>query len=142
MSTCRAKGKTSMARAKKAHLVGNLTADPELRVTATGRPWATLRIAVNPRCWNRYTRQWEDGPATFHDVVCWSSTLAENVVASLKKGDLVHIIGRLQEYTWETPEGEKRYRPTINAEDVAPSLKWATADVTRKRPVSASPRPG
>jgi single-strand DNA-binding protein len=126
-----------MTKPRKVHFVGNLTADPELRVTNTGQPLATFALAVNPRRFNAYTRQWEVGPPTFHHVTCWSS-LAENVVASLKKGYRVHVLGWPYEHSWETPEGDKRSRPTINAEDVAPSLKWARAEVTKNRPVSAA----
>ena len=110
-------------------VVGNLTRDPELRFTQSGRARALLGIAVNRRWMNRQTNEWEE-QVSFFNVVCWAE-LAENVSESLAKGNRVIVTGRLEQRSWETQEGEQRNVVEIVADEIAPSLRWATAEVTR-----------
>lgn len=110
-------------------LVGNITRDPELRYTAGGQATSTFGLAVNRRWQNRQTQEWEER-VSFFNVVCWRE-MAENVAESLAKGARVVVTGRLEQRTWETENGEKRSVVEITADDVGPSLRWATAQVTR-----------
>ena len=110
-------------------VVGNLTRDPELRFTQTGRGRAVLGMAVNRRWMNRQTNDWEE-QVSFFNVVCWAE-LAENVSESLAKGNRVVVTGRLEQRSWETPDGEQRSVVEIVADEIAPSLRWATAEITR-----------
>ena len=110
-------------------VVGNLTRDPELRFTQTGRARALLGVAVNRRWMNRQTNDWEE-QVSFFNVVCWAE-LAENVSESLAKGNRVVITGRLEQRSWETQDGEQRNVVEIIADEIAPSLRWATAEITR-----------
>ncbi len=110
-------------------VVGNLVADPELRYTKSGAAIANFRVAVNRR-WNK-DGEWEE-ETSFFDVTAWSQ-MAENACESLGKGMRVTITGRLEEQRWEDKEsGESRRKIVIIADDVAPSLRWATADVERQ----------
>ena len=111
-------------------VVGNMTRDPELRFTQTGRARAVLGVAVNRRWMNRQTNDWEE-QVSFFNVVCWAE-LAENVSESLAKGNRVVVTGRLEQRSWEV-EGEDRPRSVVEivADEIAPSLRWATAEVTR-----------
>lgn len=108
-------------------IVGNLTRDPELRM-AGSTPVANFSVAVNNRKKNR-SGEYED-VVSFFDVTCWQS-LAENVAESLTKGTRVMVVGRIEQETWETTEGDKRSKVVIVADDVGPSLRWANASVTR-----------
>jgi single-strand DNA-binding protein len=110
-------------------LVGNLTRDPELRFTPSGLATATFGITVNRRWQNRQTGDWEEA-TSFFDVVCWRE-LADHVAESLSRGDRVVVTGRLEQRSWETDEGDRRSRIALVAEEVAPSLRWATATVTK-----------
>jgi single-strand DNA-binding protein len=110
-------------------LVGNVTRDPELRFTNTGQPTATFGLAVNRRWQNRQTQEWEEA-TSFFDVVCWRE-MAENVSESLTRGARVVVAGRLDQRSWETPEGDRRSKVEVVADEVAPSLRWATAQVTK-----------
>ena len=109
-------------------ITGNLTRDPELRYTATGTGVASFGVAVNRRWQNRSTQEWEEDVSYF-DVSCWEP-LADNVAATLRRGDRVTVVGRLDQRSWEK-DGEKRYAVQIVADDVACSLRFATAKVTR-----------
>lgn len=109
-------------------IVGNVTRDPELRFTPTGQANARLGVAVNRRWQDKATGEWQEA-TSFFDVVCWRE-LAENVGQSLKKGTRVVVTGRLEQRTWEK-EGEKRSAVEIVADEVAPSLRWATATVEK-----------
>ncbi|MXZ07791.1 MAG: single-stranded DNA-binding protein, partial [Acidimicrobiia bacterium] len=111
-------------------IVGNLTQDPEMRFTPNGVAMARLSIAVNRRSFNRETNQWEEGETSYFNATCWRQ-MAENVSESLRKGTRVVVTGRLQQRSWETSEGEKRYMVEIQVDEVAPSLRFATASVTR-----------
>ena len=110
-------------------VVGNVTRDPELKFLNSGQAALKLSIAVNRRWQNRQTQEWEERVSYF-EVVGYG-TLAENAANSLTKGARVLVTGRLEQRSWETENGDKRSIVEINADDIAPSLKWATAVVTR-----------
>ena len=110
-------------------VVGNVTRDPELRFTPSGQATATFGLAVNRRWQNRQTQEWEEA-TSFFDVVCWRE-MAENVSESLARGMRVLVSGRLEQRSWETPEGERRSRVEIIADELGPSLRWATAQVAK-----------
>jgi single-strand DNA-binding protein len=113
-------------------LVGNLVEDPELRFTPSGVAMAKLRFAVN----RRYQKdgEWVEDTSFFGGTV-WRDH-AENVAESLQKGMRVIVTGRLQQRSWETPDGDKRSVVEVDIQEVGPSLRWATAGVTK------TPRPG
>jgi single-strand DNA-binding protein len=110
-------------------IVGNLTRDPELRFTPAGAPVTTFGVAVNRRWQNRDSQQWEES-TSFFNVTCWRD-LAQNVSESLEKGSRVLVSGRLDQRSWETQDGERRSVVEIVADEVGPSLRWATATVNR-----------
>jgi single-strand DNA-binding protein len=109
-------------------LVGNLVDAPEVRFTANGAAVANLRLAVTPRIKDGDT--WKDGETSFYRVVAWRQ-LAEHAGDSLSKGDRVLVIGQLRMNSWENAEGEKRTTIEIVADEIGPSLKWATAKPER-----------
>ena len=109
-------------------LVGNLTDDPDLRFTPNGAAVANFRLAVTPRVRDGDT--WRDGETSYFRINAWRD-LAENATESLAKGTRVVVLGRLKAHSWETPEGERRSVVEVEADEVAPSLKWATATVER-----------
>ena len=111
-------------------LVGNVTRDPELRFTPSGQATTSFGLAVNRRWQNRQTQEWEE-QVSFFDVVCWRE-MAENAAESLTRGTRVIVAGRLNYRTWENQDGDKRSAIEVEADEVAPSLKWATAAVTRQ----------
>src|SRR5687767_14848940 len=111
-------------------LVGNLTDDPELRFTAQGAAVANFRIAVSKRVRDPQTNEWKDGDTSYFRVNVWRQ-LAENVAETLQKGNRVIVTGTLKMRSWETQEGEKRTVVEIEATEVGPSLKWATAKIER-----------
>jgi single-strand DNA-binding protein len=117
-----------MATDSTVTLIGNLTDDPELRFTPNGAAVANFRLAVTPRV--RQGDTWTDGETSFFRINCWRA-LAENVTESLSKGARAVVIGRLRLRSWETDDGEKRTVVEVEAEEVAPSLKFATATVQR-----------
>ena len=108
-------------------LVGNVTRDPEIRYTPSGQTVATFGLAVNRRWQNRQTNEWEE-QVSFFDVKCWAQ-MAENVSDSITRGTRVIVSGRLEQRSWETDNGEKRSKIEVVADEVAPSLRWATAQV-------------
>jgi len=111
-------------------VVGNLVDDPELRFTPSGAAVANFRIASTPRTFDRQSNEWKDGDALFLSCSVWRQA-AENVAESLQRGMRVVVQGRLKSRTYETREGEKRTVFEIEVEEVGPSLKYATAKVTR-----------
>lgn len=111
-------------------LVGNLTDDPELRYTPNGAAVCKFRIAVNRRIQDG-SGNWKDGEASFFSINCWRG-LAENAAESLTRGTRVVVTGRLQYRSWENQEGEKRSAVEVEADELGPSLKWATAKVERQ----------
>jgi single-strand DNA-binding protein len=118
-----------MASDNQVTIVGNLTDDPELRYTPNGAAVAKFRVAVSPR-YKDESGQWRDGETSFFAVNCWRQ-LAENAAESLTRGTRVVVTGRLKQRSWENQEGEKRSAIEIEADDVGPSLKWATARVEK-----------
>ena len=110
-------------------VVGNITRDPEMRYTAGGAANCTFGVAVNRRWMNRQTNEWEER-TSFFNVVCWRE-MAENVSQSLAKGARVVVTGRLEQRSWETENGEKRSVVEIAADEVGPSLRWATCVVDK-----------
>ena len=110
-------------------VVGNITRDPELRFTANGAAVASFGLAWNRRTTNRDGTP-GDEQVSFFDVTCWRQ-LAENVSESLTKGTRVVVYGRLEQRSWETADGDRRSKVEIIADEVAPSLKWSTAEITR-----------
>lgn len=111
-------------------VVGNLTADPELRYTQTGLAVANFTIASTPRNFDRATNEWKDGEALFLRASVWRE-FAENVAGTLSKGSRVIATGRLKQRSYETKEGEKRTSFEIEVDEIGPSLRYATAQVTR-----------
>jgi single-strand DNA-binding protein len=109
--------------------VGNLTSDPELRYTQNGTPVVNFSLAVNQRVKDP-DGTWRDGDTSFFRVNVWRDQ-AENVAESLGMGHRAVVLGRLRTRTWETPEGDKRTVTEIDADEVAPSLKWAIATPER-----------
>ncbi len=110
-------------------IVGNVTRDPELKFLNSGQAALKLSVAVNRRWQNRQTQEWEERVSYF-EVVGYG-TLAENAANSLSKGSRVIVNGRLEQRSWETENGDKRSIVEINADEIGPSLKWATAAVTK-----------
>jgi single-strand DNA-binding protein len=110
-------------------LVGNVTRDPELRFTASGQATASFGLAVN-RVWNDRQTNEKKEAVSFFDVVCWRE-MAENASESLSKGARVVVTGRLEQRSWETPEGEKRSKIEVVADEIGPSLRWATAEIRK-----------
>ncbi len=116
---------------------GNLTRDPEIRYTRDGQATTSLGVAVNRRWQNRDSKEWEEA-TSFFDVVCWRE-LAENTALSLTKGMRVVVTGRLEQRSWETEEGDRRFKVEIVADEIGASLRFATADVhkvERQQPAS------
>ena len=110
-------------------LVGNITRDPELRFTNTGQAVATFGLAVNRRWQNRQSGDWEEA-TSFFNITCWRE-MAENVSSSLHKGARVLVSGRLEQRSYETQDGEKRSVVEVVADEIGPSLRWATAEITK-----------
>lgn len=112
-------------------VVGNLVKDPEIRYTQNGKPVTTLRLADTPRSLNPATNEWEDGTTLWLSATVWDS-LAENAAASLSKGMRVVVTGSLSQRNYSTKDGQERIELEIKATEVSPSLRYATAQVTRK----------
>ncbi len=111
-------------------VVGNLTADPELRFTASGAAVANFTVASTPRTFDRASGEWKDGEALFLRCNIWRQP-AENVAESLTRGSRVIVSGRLKQRSFETKEGEKRTVIELEVDEIGPSLRYATAKVTR-----------
>ena len=109
-------------------VIGNLTDDPELRFTPNGAAVANFRLAVTPRV--REGDSWKDGETSFFRINVWRQQ-AENAAETLQKGARCIVVGRLRTRSWETPEGEKRSVTEVEADEIGPSLKFATAKVER-----------
>ena len=118
-------------------VVGNITDDPELRFTPSGAAVANFTVASTPRTLNKQTNEWVDGEAMFLRCSIWRQA-AENVAESLQRGMRVVVQGRLKARSYETREGEKRTVVEIEADDLGPSLKWATARVEKTNRSSSS----
>src|SRR5213594_67572 len=111
-------------------LVGNLVDDPELRFTPSGAAVANFRIASTPRTYDRQTGEWKDGDSLFLTCNVWRQA-AENVAESLQRGMRVIVYGRLRQRSYETREGEKRTVYEVEVDDVGPSMRNASAKVTK-----------
>jgi single-strand DNA-binding protein len=118
-----------MATDNTVTITGNATREPEVRFTQGGSQVAGFGVAVNRRWQNRQSGEWEEA-VSFFDVSCWNQ-LAANVAETVGRGTRVTVAGRLDQRSWETPQGDKRSKIEIVADDVAVSLRWATAQVTR-----------
>ncbi|WP_288291872.1 single-stranded DNA-binding protein [uncultured Varibaculum sp.] len=118
-----------MAGETQITVIGNLTADPELRYTAQSVPVASFTVASTPRTYNRASGQWEDGTAMFLRCSAWRE-MAENIAESLTKGMRVIVHGRLQQRNWER-DGQNRSSIEIQVDEIGPSLRYAQAQVTR-----------
>lgn len=131
-----------MANDNAVSVVGNAVRESELRFTPGGMAVCSFGIAVNRRRQDRQTQEWVE-ETSFFDVVAYGS-LAENAAQSVIKGQRVMVQGRLEQRSWETQEGDKRSKVEVIADDIGPSLRWATADVTkneRKSEGSGSSQP-
>ncbi len=111
-------------------VVGNLTDDPELRFTPSGAAVANFRVASTPRTFDRQTNEWKDGDPLFLSCSVWRQA-AENVAESLQRGARVVVTGRLKQRSYETREGEKRTVVELDVDEIGPSLRYATAKVTK-----------
>jgi single-strand DNA-binding protein len=118
-----------MANGNTVTMVGNLTDDPELRYTPQGAAVANFRIAVNHR-FKDAAGNWQDGETSYFRINCWRQ-LAENIAESLTRGSRVIVTGRLKMRQWESQEGEKRSVVEIEADEIGPSLRFATAKVEK-----------
>jgi single-strand DNA-binding protein len=117
-----------MSETERVTLVGNLTADPELRFTPSGLQVANLRLAVTPRIKDGDT--WKDGETSFHTINVWRDQ-ASNAAETLSKGARVLVVGRPKQRTWTDQDGTEHHVTEVDAEELGPSLRWATAKVTR-----------
>ena len=111
-------------------IAGNLTGDPELRFTATGIAVVAFTVAASRRVYDQATGQWRDGDTLFLRCSAWRE-LADHAAESLTKGMRVIVTGRLKQRSYETTDGEKRTVYEVDADDVGPSLKWATAKIAK-----------
>ena len=111
-------------------VIGNLTADPELRFTPSGAAVANFTVASTPRMFDRQTNEWKDGEALFLRCNIWREA-AENVAESLTRGSRVIVSGRLKQRSFETREGEKRTVVELEVDEIGPSLRYATAKVNK-----------
>ena len=111
-------------------VVGNLTADPELRFTPSGAAVANFTVASTPRTFDRQSQEWKDGEALFLRCNVWRQA-AENVAESLTRGSRVIVSGRLKQRSFDTKEGEKRTVIELDVDEIGPSLRYATAKVTK-----------
>ncbi|RIK14361.1 MAG: single-stranded DNA-binding protein [Acidobacteria bacterium] len=111
-------------------VVGNLTADPELRFTPSGAAVANFTVASTPRTFDRQTNEWKDAETLFMRCSVWREA-AENVSESLHRGTRVVVTGRLVSRSWQTQEGENRTVMEMQVDEIGPSLRYATAQVTK-----------
>ena len=111
-------------------IIGNLTADPELRTTSAGAQVASFTIASTPRSWNRSTNQFEDGQALFMRCSAWRD-MAEHCARSLAKGMRVIAQGRLQQRSYQAQDGSNRTVIELQVDEIGPSLRYATAQVQK-----------
>jgi single-strand DNA-binding protein len=111
-------------------VVGNLTADPELRFTQSGAAVASFTVASTPRTFDRQSGEWKDGEALFLRCNVWRQ-VAENVAESLTRGSRVLVTGRLRQRSFETKEGEKRTVVELEVDEIGPSLRYATAKINK-----------
>ncbi|MEV5437216.1 single-stranded DNA-binding protein [Streptomyces sp. NPDC052682] len=118
-------------------IIGNLTADPELKFTNSGQALARFTVASTPRVFDRETNQWKDGTSTFFRCAAWR-TLAEHVADSLAKGSRVVLSGRIRQHDWQTPEGENRSMLAVEVDEIGASLRFTTVTINGKRTSGSS----
>lgn len=118
-------------------IIGNLTADPELRFTGNGASVANFTIASTPRVLDRASGEWKDGEPLFLRATAWKG-LAENVTETLTRGQRVIATGRLKQRSFETREGEKRTAIELEIEEIGPSLRFSAKNTANARPAPAS----
>ncbi|MER6556215.1 single-stranded DNA-binding protein [Streptomyces sp. NPDC001027] len=119
-------------------VIGNLTADPELKFTEGGAALARFTVAATPRTFDRDSNQWKDGTSTFFRCAAWRA-LAEHVAESLTKGSRVVLSGRIRQHDWKTPEGENRSMLAVEVDEIGASLRFTTVTVNGKRPARPAP---
>lgn len=112
-------------------MIGNLTADPEVKTTSAGKPVASFTVASTPRSFNRETNQWEDGQALFLRCTAWGH-LADHAAQSLAKGMRVIVTGRLSQHSYQAKDGSQRTSIDLTVDEIGPSLRYATAQVSRE----------
>ena len=122
-------------------IVGNLTADPELRWTQSGSPVASFTIASTPRSFDRQSAEWKDGETLFMRCTAWRE-MAENIAETLRKGSRTMVRGRLVQRSFETREGDRRTVVELQADEVGVSLRYARAQVTRAGGQQGQPAAG
>lgn len=120
-------------------VIGNLTSDPELRYTQNGKAVSNFTVASTPRTLDRASNEWKDGEPLFLRASVWNE-FAEHVASSLTKGSRVIVQGRLKQRSYETKEGEKRTSFELDVDEIGPSLRYATAQVTRASSSGQAPR--
>ncbi|WNM29532.1 single-stranded DNA-binding protein [Streptomyces sp. Li-HN-5-11] len=113
-------------------IIGNLTADPEVKVTESGQALARFSVASTPRTFDRESNQWKDGTSTFFRCAAWRA-LAEHVADSLTKGSRVVLSGRIRQHDWKTPEGENRSMLAVEVDEIGASLRFTTVTINGKR---------
>jgi len=116
-------------------VIGNLTADPELRFTPSGAAVTNFTVASTPRTWDKQSGEWRDGDPLFLRCSLWRQ-FAENVAESLKRGSRVIVHGRIRQRSFETKEGEKRTVMELDVDEIGPSLRFVTAALTRTIPAT------
>jgi single-strand DNA-binding protein len=121
-------------------VIGNLTADPELRFTPSGTAVANFTVASTPRTMDRQSGEWRDGDAMFLRCTLWKQ-YAENVAESLTRGTRVVVQGRLRQRSYETKEGEKRTVIQLDVDEIGPALRYATATINKVTRVTGGAEP-
>ncbi|MFH0520402.1 single-stranded DNA-binding protein [Streptomyces sp. M41] len=112
-------------------IIGNLTADPELKFTDSGQALAKFTVASTPRTFDKDSGQWKDGTSTFFRCAAWRS-LAEHVAESLTKGSRVVLSGRIRQHNWQTEQGENRSMLAVEVDDIGASLRFTTVAINGK----------
>ncbi|MER5223081.1 single-stranded DNA-binding protein [Streptomyces flaveus] len=112
-------------------IIGNLTADPEIKVLESGQALARFTVASTPRMFDREANQWKDGTSTFFRCAAWRA-LAEHVADSLTKGSRVVLSGRIRQHDWKTPEGENRSMLAVEVDEIGASLRFTTVTINGK----------
>lgn len=119
-------------------IIGNLTADPELKYTTGGQALAKFTIASTPRTFDREANQWKDGTSTFFRCAAWRA-LAEHVAESLVKGSRVVLSGRIRQHNWQTEQGENRSMLAVEVDEIGASLRFTTVTIDGKRTNGTAP---
>ncbi|MFD4477371.1 single-stranded DNA-binding protein [Streptomyces sp. NPDC058471] len=122
-------------------VIGNLTADPEIKFTTGGAALAKFTIAATPRVFDREANQWKDGNATFFRCAAWRQ-LAENAAESLTKGARVVAHGRIRQHDWKTDAGENRSMLVLEVDEIGASVRFTTVTINAKRPAQSTPAAG